>query len=137
MNLLRLAQITDSKELRERAEKTIRSASDQLAQIPSAMTQMLCAVDFSLVKPRQIVIAGAPEAADTKALLGEVRASFSPNQIVLLADGGAGQKWLGEKLDFIKTAAPVKGKAAAYVCENFVCQAPITDPAELRALFAK
>ena len=137
MNLLRLAQITDSKELRERAEKTTRSASDQLAQIPSAMTQMLCAVDFSLAKPRQIVIAGAPDAADTKALLHEVRAVFSPNQIVLLADGGAGQKWLGEKLDFIKTAAPVKGKAAAYVCENFVCQVPITDPAELRALLAK
>ena len=137
MNLLRLAQITDSKDLRERAEKTTRSASDQLAQIPSAMTQMLCAVDFSLAKPRQIVITGAPDAADTKALLREVRAVFSPNQIVLLADGGAGQKWLGDKLDFIKTAAPVKGKAAAYVCENFVCQAPITDHAELRALFAK
>ena len=98
---------------------------------------MLCAVDVSLAKPRQIVITGAPDAADTKALLREVRAVFSPNQIVLLADGGAGQKWLGDKLDFIKTAAPVKGKAAAYVCENFVCQAPITDHAELRALFAK
>ena len=137
MNLLRLAQITDSKDLRERAEKTIRSASDQLAQIPSAMTQMLCAVDLSLAKPRQIVIAGAPAAADTKALLHEVRAHFSPNQIILLADGGAGQTWLAEKLDFIKTVAPIKGHAAAYVCENFVCKAPLTDTAELHALLAK
>ena len=23
------------------------------------------------------------------------------------------------------------GKAAAYVCENFVCQLPVTDPAKL------
>ncbi len=133
-NLLRLAQLTDSKELRERAEKTIASAAEQLARLPSAMTQMLCAVDASLAKPRQIVIAGKRDADDTKALLREVRAHFSPNQIVLLADGGANQQWLGARLEFLRTVAPVDGKAAAYVCENFTCQAPVTEPAKLREL---
>ena len=133
-NLLRLAQLTDSKEIRERADKTIASAADQLARLPSAMTQMLCAVDASLAKPRQIVIAGNPGAADTKALLREVRAHFSPNQFVLLADGGDGQKWLGAKLEFFRSVTPVDGKAAAYVCENFTCQAPVTEPAKLREL---
>ncbi len=136
-NLLRLAQFTDSKELRDRAEKTIASAADQLARLPSAMTQMLCAVDASLAKPRQIVIAGQRDADDTKALLREVRAHFSPNQIVLLADGAAGQQWLSTKLDFLRTVAPVDGKAAAYVCENFTCQTPVTDPAKLRELLAR
>jgi hypothetical protein len=136
LNLLRLADLTGSKELRERAQKTINGASNQLAQLPSAMTQMLCALDASLAKPRQIVIAGKPDAADAKALLREVRAVFSPNQIVLLADGGAGQQWLGTKLEFLRTAGPVDGKAAAYVCENFTCKAPVTDPAKLRELLA-
>ena len=135
-NLLRLAQLTDSKEFHERAEKTIASAADQLDRLPSAMTQMLCAVDASLAKPRQIVIAGKRDAADTRALLKEVRAVFSPNQIVLLADGGTDEKWLGTKLEFLRTSAPVDGKAAAYVCENFTCQAPVTDPAKLRELLA-
>jgi uncharacterized protein YyaL (SSP411 family) len=134
LNLLRLAELTDSKELRERAMKTIASAGEQLAQLPSAMTQMLCAVDASLAKPRQVVIAGKPGAADTRALLREVNAVFAPNQLVLLADGGPGQEWLGGKLEFLRTANPVEGKAAAYVCENFTCQAPVTDPAKLREL---
>ena len=136
-NLLRLAQLTDSKDFRERADKTIASAADQLARLPSATTQMLCAVDASLAKPRQIVIAGKPGAADTKALIREVRAIFSPNQIVLLADGGAHQQWLGAKLEFFRTVTSVDGKAAAYVCENFTCQAPVTDPAKLRELLAR
>ena len=135
-NLLRLAQLTNSAGLRERAEKTIASAADQLARLPSAMTQMLCAVDASLAKPRQIVIAGKRDAADTKALLREVRAVFSPNQIVLLADGAATQEWLGARLEFLRGVSPVDGKAAAYVCENFTCKAPITEPAKLRELLA-
>ena len=135
-NLLRLAQLTNSAGLRERAEKTIASAADQLARLPSAMTQMLCAVDASLAKPRQIVIAGKRDAADTKALLREVRAVFSPNQIVLLADGATCQEWLGARLEFLRGVSPVDGKAAAYVCENFTCKAPITEPAKLCELLA-
>jgi uncharacterized protein YyaL (SSP411 family) len=136
MNLLRLAQLTDSKELRQRAEETIASAAGQLAQLPSAMTQMLCAVDSSLAKPRQVVIAGKPGADDTRALLREVRAVFSPGQIVLFADGATGQEWLGKSLAFLRTVSPVEGKAAAYVCEDFTCQAPVTDAAKLREILA-
>jgi uncharacterized protein YyaL (SSP411 family) len=33
--------------------------------------------------------------------------------------------------------APVDGKPAAYVCENFTCQEPTTDPEKLRALLAR
>ena len=134
LNLFKLAQITGDKTLHERAVKTIGAFADQLAKIPTALPQMLCALDASLAKPRQIVIAGSRDAADTRALLREVRTKFIPNKLVLLADAATGQKWLGERLEFLRTVAPVEGKAAAYVCENFVCQLPTNDPAKLREL---
>jgi len=137
LNLLRLAQLTNDDTLRQRAERTLSAASQQLAQLPSAAPQMLCALDASLAKPRQIVIAGKRDAADTKALLREVHARLLPNKLVLLADGAEGQAWLGQKLEFIRTAAPIDGKAAAYVCENFVCQLPTSDPTKLRELLSK
>ena len=37
LNLLRLAQLTDSKDLREKAAKTIHAFSEQLSRAPSAM----------------------------------------------------------------------------------------------------
>ena len=100
------------------------------------MPQMLVTLDFCLSKPRQIVIAGPPEAKDTKKLLAEVHRHFLPNKILLLADGEEGQKYLGEKLPALKEMKPVRGKAAAFVCENFVCQAPVTDPKALARLLS-
>jgi uncharacterized protein YyaL (SSP411 family) len=98
------------------------------------MPQMLVALDYSLSKPRQIVIAGKKDALETKALLKEVHRHFLPKTILLLADGGDGQKYLGEKNEAIRAMSLVEGKPAAYVCENFTCKAPVTDPRALSQL---
>jgi uncharacterized protein YyaL (SSP411 family) len=134
LNLVKLSQITNDTKMRERADKTLAAYADGLAQMPSAMPQMLCALDAALNKSRQVVIAGKRDAADTKALLREVRQRYAPNQLVLLADGDAGQAWLGQKLDFIRTVGPLGGKAAAYVCEDFTCNLPTAEPEKLREL---
>ena len=137
LNLLRLAEMTGSDSWKKEAARTIAAFGEQIAKQPTAMPQMLVALGFSLAKPKQIVIAGQPGAADTRALLCEVHSHFIPNKIILFADGGDGQRWLGEKLDFIKTAKPLDGKATAYVCEDFVCQAPVNDVKKLRELLEK
>jgi hypothetical protein len=127
-NLLRLAQMRDTKELRVRGQKTIAAFAAALNHFPSAMPQMLVALDFSLTKPG---------AADTRDLLDEVHRHYLPNTIVLLADGGAGQKFLAGRLEEVKQMKPIGGKAAAYVCENFACQAPVTSVEELRKLLSR
>src|SRR5206468_3250721 len=128
LNLLRLSQVRDDPQLTERARKTIDAFATTLSHFPSAMPQMLVALDFSLSKPRQIVIAGKKDAPETKALLKEVHRHFLPKTILLLADGSDGQKFLGEKNEAIRAMSTVEGKSAAYVCENFTCKAPVTDP---------
>jgi uncharacterized protein YyaL (SSP411 family) len=102
------------------------------------MPQMLVALDFALEKPLQVVIAGEPGAADTRALLRELHRHYIPDKVLLGADGGEGQRWLAERLDFIKTGGPLQGKAAAapgkataFVCEDYTCKLPVTDPAKL------
>jgi uncharacterized protein YyaL (SSP411 family) len=133
-NLLRLSQICDDPKVTEHAKKTIDAFATILLQFPSGMPQMLVAVENSLGKPRQIVIAGKKDSPETKTLLKEVHRHFLPNTIVILADGGEGQKYLGERNKAIPAMSLVGGKPAAYVCENFTCKAPVTDLKQLRDL---
>src|SRR5262245_3947759 len=134
LNLLRLSQIRDDPKVAKRAKNTIDAFATILSRFPSTMPQILVALDYSLSKPRQIVIAGKKDTPETKALLKEVRRHFLPKTILLLADGGEGQKFLGEKNEAIRGMSLVQGKPAAYVCENFTCKAPATDPKELANL---
>jgi uncharacterized protein YyaL (SSP411 family) len=137
LNLLRLSQFRDDKQMAERARKTIDTFAATLSHFPSAMPQMLVALDYSLSKPRQIVIAGKKDAPATKALLKEVHRHFLPKTVLLLADSNEGQKYLGEKNEAIGAMSMVDAKAAAYVCENFTCKAPMTDPKQLSELLSR
>src|SRR5207249_5779264 len=115
LNLLRLSQFRDDKQTVERAKKTIDAFATTLSHFASAMPQMLVALDYSLGKPRQIVIAGKKDSPETKALLAEVRRHFLPKMILLLADTAEGQKYLGEKNEASRAMSMVAGKGAAYV----------------------
>jgi uncharacterized protein len=137
LNLLRLSQFRDDKPMAERARKTIDAFATTLSHFPSAMPQMLVALDYSLGKPRQIVIAGKKDAPETKGLLKEVNRHFLPKTVLFLADGSEGQKYLGEKNEAIRAMSPIDGKPAAYVCENFTCKAPVTDAKALSELLLK
>jgi uncharacterized protein YyaL (SSP411 family) len=80
------------------------------------------------------VIAGDRDSAEVRALAAEVHRHFIPQKILLLADGGEGQRFLEEKLEALRGMKPVNGKPAAYICENFTCKAPVTDPKALGEL---
>jgi uncharacterized protein YyaL (SSP411 family) len=139
LNLLRLSQFRDDPAAAgaERARKTIDSFAATLSHFPSAMPQLVVAIDYSLSKPRQIVIAGKKDSPEAKAILREVHRHFLPDTILLLADGAEGQKYLGDKNEAIRAMSMVDGKSAAYVCESFTCKAPVTDPKALSELLAK
>ena len=116
------------------AEQTINAFQVQLSRSPSSLSRMLVALDASQSAPRQVVIAGKPGASDTLALLREVNNRYQPNEILILADGGPGQAYFTQKIEFFKDVHPIADKATAYVCQNFVCQLPSNDLAVVSRL---
>jgi uncharacterized protein YyaL (SSP411 family) len=128
MNLLRLAEFTDRADWREMGHKTISAFAARLQSDPEAVPALASALDFRLAPKKQILIAGDPKSQDTRELLKQVNSRFLPNKILLLADGGAGQQQLARWLPFVTEAHRMKDRATAYICENYLCKLPTTDP---------
>jgi uncharacterized protein YyaL (SSP411 family) len=138
-NLLRLAEFTGDERLRQSAEKTLRAFSLTLQKAPNALPQMLGALDQFLAPSQQIVIAGEPNAPDTRALLRVIHRKFLPNRVLLLSSDKTPPlpQPLQKRFSEVALMRPLEGRAAAYVCENFTCKAPVTDAEALARLLGQ
>jgi uncharacterized protein YyaL (SSP411 family) len=127
-NLLRLGEITDSGGWRARAMVIVKSFSGRLAASPIDLPQLASALSAALTTPKQIVVAGDPFRDETRALLRTINERFVPNRVLLLADGGAGQKRLAQWLPFVADVKPIDRQPTAYICEHYACKMPTSDP---------
>ncbi|KAF2898367.1 hypothetical protein ILUMI_07809, partial [Ignelater luminosus] len=79
-----------------------------------------------------VFIAGEAEDNNTQALLDVVRTRLMPGRILAVADGPGGRAGLlYRRHEALGRLHPVHGKSAAYVCRNFTCTLPVTEPEEL------
>jgi uncharacterized protein YyaL (SSP411 family) len=126
--LLRLARLTGEAAYEERARGTIALLHPIAARHPLAFAHLLRAVDFLLADDvREVAIVGDPVAAAP--LVQAVRGAFRPH-VVLAGGNGLGD----DAIPLLAGRRPIDGRAAAYVCERFACQAPVTDPEALASM---
>src|SRR5262249_31655756 len=129
--LLRLAALTGERAYEDRAVGTIRLFAPAALQHPDAFGHLLQALDFHLAPVREVALVapsnGSRQAADLSELAGVVRSAHRPH--LVLAGGPEGS----ERPELLRERAAVEGRPAAYVCENFACKAPVTEPDELAA----
>jgi uncharacterized protein YyaL (SSP411 family) len=126
--LLRLAVHLDDPDLRSPAMSTLRAYRGAAAQSPSAFASLLAASRYADGSAIEIAVAGEPGEPGTEALLSAVRDRYIPERIVALAAPGVEDGEL--PLPAGKTL--VDGRPAAYLCRDYACEAPVTDPEELR-----
>jgi uncharacterized protein len=130
--LARLAAHLDRADFRERAVAAIQAYGKAMTQHPRAFCRSLCVVDFLLEGPVELALLGTPAEAGFEALRAAIGRPYLPNRIIAHHDPAAGAT---PDLPLLGGKGLVGGKAALYVCRDFACQAPLTDPADLdRAL---
>ncbi len=123
LGLLRLATLSGEGAYERHALGVLRLLFPLAARHPQAFGHLLQAGDFYLAPVKEVAIVGPQPEADQ--LLRVVRESYRPH--LVLAAGRA------DGVPLLEGRAPVDGHAAAYVCERFVCQAPVTSPDDLAA----
>ena len=120
--LLRLAALTGEHEYESRALGVLELLHRIAVEHAHAFAHLLQALDFQLGRVREVALVGD----DVRPLERTVRARFRPH--LVLAGGPE------DGVPLLAGREPVEGRAAAYVCERFACQRPVTEPAELEAL---
>jgi len=135
--LLKLGRLTMNQEFIARGGKVLETFSRQLEESPAYSSLMLDALSLWLGPASEIVIAGSAEAEDTKQMIELARGRFLPNAVVLFHDSSEAGSAIEEIVPFIKSQVAIRGKATAYVCENYACKKPVQTIGELEALLAE
>lgn len=126
LNLLRLARMTGGHAYQAIADKALAAFAGRLAAAPVALPQLCAAVEYNRARPAQIVLVGSREACAP--FLGELNRRYLPNTAVLLVGSDGARRMLARHSPEIGAMGQSGASAAAYVCENFACQLPVTDP---------
>jgi uncharacterized protein len=121
--LLRLALLAGEGKYERHALGVLRLLFPIATRHAQAFGHLLAAADFYMAPVKEVAIVGPDSEAGE--LLRVVRGEYRPH--LVLATGPA------DGVPLLEGRAPVDGHAAAYVCEHFVCQAPVTTPEELAA----
>jgi uncharacterized protein YyaL (SSP411 family)/aryl-alcohol dehydrogenase-like predicted oxidoreductase len=131
--LARLSFHFAREDFRETAANAIRVYGRHMTRHGRAFAKSLCVVDLLLRGPVELAFIGSPAEPGYEALRAEANRRYLPNRIIAHHDPQ------GPDPDhpLTKGKSLVKGQAALYVCRNFSCQAPVTEPAHIDAALAE
>lgn len=130
--LARLWRYTGNERYRDRAEQILDTFSPFIAKYPLGFTQMLIAADFLFGPVNEVVIAGPAGDPRAQDMIFFANSVYHPNHILILHDPENTKPELEEFTPLVKNKDMKDGRATAYVCRNFTCRKPTTDPDELK-----
>jgi uncharacterized protein YyaL (SSP411 family) len=133
-NLLTLGHLVSDPTLVERARRTLERYGPQLGRAVRVMPFMVGNLALWHGGGLQVVIAGAPSDPATRMLEAAAARRYAPWAVTVPIDPEAPagvRAGLTARLPWLAAMTPREGRAAAYVCYDFTCQTPVTDPAEL------
>ncbi len=122
--LARLSFHFDREDFRTAATNAVRAYGQQIGQVPRGFPKSLMVVDLLLRGPIELALVGGSDGKSYRQLCTAVNSCFLPYRIVAYHQDP--EKITSHPLLTGKTL--INGQSALYICKNFACQAPITDP---------
>jgi uncharacterized protein YyaL (SSP411 family) len=126
--LLRLGVLTGDQEYARLATTTLRSMRELMASTPTGCAHWLSGLDSHLSTPKEVAIVGPRDDGATEALLAVIYGRYLPNRVLVGCDPG---EPTAQAIPLLEGRGMVDGKPAAYVCERYACQQPVTSPEAL------
>lgn len=125
--LLRLAKLLGDDRYQRFAVTVLRLTAGQLRRHPQGFGRALSALEFHLGETKEVVIVG-PKG---NGLEREALRRYLPNAVVALSPGPEPDPAV---IPLLADRPMIDGLPTAYVCEDFVCERPVTEVEALNSL---
>jgi uncharacterized protein YyaL (SSP411 family) len=126
--LLRFAALTGEGSYRTAAERALRLVVGFVGRYPTGFANWLCAIDFALADVIELAIVGRPADPEVGRLIAPALEGNRPNQVVAVGDPAT------SVVPLLAGRFAIDGRPTAFVCRNFACRQPVTEPEALAAM---
>ncbi len=124
--LLKLSRLTDNRDLEKMAEKALKVFSSAFEKYSSGVSSLLCVVDAYLKPPADAVLVGK-NIDEVKPFLDKINEAFKPELMVYFLN----TEKQDLSLEIHKEKVSLANRPTAYICKDFVCTKPVTDPEDI------
>ena len=121
--LLHMAELQQNSEYSRRAAFTLEALVEPMTRFPTAFGHLLGSADMEINGAIEVALVGDLKSAAFKTLEQAVAERYVPS--LVLAGGAAKQ---GSHIKLLEDRPLVDGKPTAYVCRNYTCDKPVTEP---------
>jgi uncharacterized protein YyaL (SSP411 family) len=125
-----LGHLVSDPSLVDRAKRTLERYGTEIGRVARVMPLMLANVALWHLPSAQVVIVGPRESEGTRALEAVVARAYLPSAVQVTIEPGA-LAALATRLPWSSAITMRDERPTAYVCRDFACQEPVTDPAAL------
>jgi len=133
MNLLRLAVLRNRPELREKAGQILNLYGGTVEHSPFGHERLLAGLDAFHEGFQEIAIVGDLRSGQANQLVRVVWEAYLPNKVVALLDPSwSDAAEIAESVPLLTGKQPVQGRPTAFVCRNYACQKPTSEPDRLQ-----
>ena len=133
--LIELSRLTGDEKFARIAAKSLEGVRETIIKYPSGTGGWLAALGMLIASPEEIVLAGGKNTAAMEELMHVICTHYFPDAVIAASDPGDPRRLTD--LELLKGKSPIEGRPAVYICRNFTCQTPLTDPVELRKQLKK
>ena len=124
--LARIGILTGDEDAVRRATHVADSLAEAMARHPLAFGHLLCVADMLVNGSVELAIVGDASSPRFSALARAAGDVYAPSLIIAGGSDTGG-------VELLEHRSLIDGKPSAYVCRGFSCDAPTTEPDELRA----
>lgn len=127
--IVRLGRYTDDHELLKTAEKMLQAFAGEVDKFPRFYPGFLLALEQYQAPLSQIIIVGQKNDDVVQAMIAAVGRCYLPTTVMIINDP-SDSRTVETVLPRISEYKSVNGRPAAYICENYTCQAPYSNVAD-------